>query len=78
MELKIKLNTVTEVALFVKVCEKFDEDIDYRHGRYVIDAKSIMGILSTTIGDIALVNILTENNEVKEEFKEKIKLWVVE
>lgn len=78
MKLKIKLNSVNDVALFVKVCEKFDEDIDYIHGRYVIDAKSIMGILSTTIGDMALVNILTENNEIKEEFKEKVKLWVVE
>lgn len=78
MELKIKLNSVNDVAMFVKVCERFEEDIDYKHGRYVIDAKSIMGILSTTIGDIALVNIITDNNKVKEVFKEKVKLWVVE
>ncbi len=78
MELKIKLNSVNDVAMFVKVCERFEEDIDYKHGRYVIDAKSIMGVLSTTIGDVALVNIITSNDKVKEDFKEKIKLWVVE
>lgn len=78
MELKIKLNSVNDVAMFVKVCERFEEDVDYKHGRYVIDAKSIMGVLSTTIGDVALVNIITSNDKVKEDFKEKIKLWVVE
>ena len=38
MELKIKLHSVNDVAMFVKVCERFEEDIDYKHGRYVIDA----------------------------------------
>lgn len=78
MELKIKLHSVNDVAMFVKVCERFEEDIDYKHGRYVIDAKSIMGVLSTAIGNVALVNILTDNNKVIENFKEEIKLWVVE
>ena len=37
-----------------------------------------MGVLSTAIGNVALVNILTDNNKVIENFKEEIKLWVVE
>ena len=47
---KIKLNSVNNAALFVKKCGEFEEDIDYIHGRYVIDAKSIMCIMSTDLG----------------------------
>ena len=54
---KVKLNSIDSAKDFSKVCEKFDEDVDYVIGRYVIDAKSLLGILSTTLGKIAHVTI---------------------
>ena len=41
---KISLNSIDKVKAFVNEVTKFDSDFDLVSGRYVIDAKSIMGI----------------------------------
>ena len=41
---KISLNSIDKVKSFVNDLTKFDTDFDLVSGRYVIDAKSIMGI----------------------------------
>lgn len=41
---KISLNSIDKVKAFVNEISKFDCDFDLVSGRYVIDAKSIMGI----------------------------------
>ena len=43
---KISLNSIDKVKSFVNVIGQFDSDFDLISGRYVIDAKSIMGIFS--------------------------------
>ena len=42
---KISLNSIDKVKSFVNDITKFESDFDLVSGRYVIDAKSIMGIL---------------------------------
>lgn len=42
----VSLNTVDKVKDFVKIASGFESSIDLVSGRYVIDAKSIMGIFS--------------------------------
>ena len=44
--IKISLNSIDKVKSFVNDITKFDSDFDLVSGRYVIDAKSIMGIFS--------------------------------
>lgn len=43
---KIKLNEFEEVKDFVRSAEKCDFDVDISYNRIVIDAKSLMGVLS--------------------------------
>ncbi len=43
---QISLNSIDKVKAFVNDITKFDTDFDLVSGRYVIDAKSIMGIFS--------------------------------
>ena len=43
---KICLKSIEKVKSFVNDITKFDVDFDLVSGRYVIDAKSIMGIFS--------------------------------
>lgn len=43
---KISLNSIDKVKNFVNTVSSFDTDFDLVSGRYVIDAKSIMGIFS--------------------------------
>jgi len=41
---QISLNSIDKVKSFVNTITKYDNDFDLVSGRYVIDAKSIMGI----------------------------------
>ena len=44
--LQISLNSIDKVKSFVNAITQFEFDFDLVSGRYVIDAKSIMGIFS--------------------------------
>ena len=46
---QISLNSIDKVKSFVNDITKFDYDFDLVSGRYVIDAKSIMGIFSLAL-----------------------------
>ena len=42
----VKLPTIEAVQSFVETVNNFDVDISLSSGRYIVDAKSIMGIFS--------------------------------
>lgn len=60
--LKISLNSIDKVKSFVNDLTKFDTDFDLVSGRYVIDAKSIMGIFSLDLSKPIDLAIHTEDN----------------
>lgn len=60
--IKISLNSIDKVKSFVNDLAKFDVDFDLVSGRYVIDAKSIMGIFSLDLSKPIDLNIHSENN----------------
>ncbi len=57
---QISLNSIDKVKNFVNAISKFDFDFDLVSGRYVIDAKSIMGIFSLDLSKPIDLNIHTE------------------
>ena len=57
---KISLNSIDKVKSFVNDITKFEYDFDLVSGRYVIDAKSIMGIFSLDLSKPIDLNIHTE------------------
>ncbi|MCM1186565.1 MAG: HPr family phosphocarrier protein [Lachnoclostridium sp.] len=58
---QISLNTIDKVKSFVNDITTFDYDFDLVSGRYVIDAKSIMGIFSLDLSKPIDLNIHTED-----------------
>ena len=68
---KISLNSIDKVKSFVNDIAKFDAEFDLVSGRYVIDAKSIMGIFSLDMSQPIYLNIHAEGNadEVMEVLK---------
>ncbi len=48
-QVTIQLNTVSDAKKFVSIVSNYDFDIDLISDRYVVDAKSIMGIFSLDI-----------------------------
>ena len=59
---QISLNSIVKVKSFVNVITKYDNDFDLESGRYVIDAKSIMGIFSLDLSKPIDLNIHADNN----------------
>ena len=59
---QISLNSIDKVKSFVNSISQFDYDFDLVSGRYVIDAKSIMGIFSLDLSKPIDLNIHAEDN----------------
>ena len=59
---QISLNSIEKVKSFVNNISKFDNDFDLVSGRYVIDAKSIMGIFSLDLSKSIDLNVHAEDN----------------
>ena len=59
---KISLNSIDKVKAFVNEVTKYEAEFDLVSGRYVIDAKSIMGIFSLDLSKPIDLNIHSENN----------------
>ncbi len=58
---KVSLNSIDKVKTFVNDINRFDFDFDLVSGRYVIDAKSIMGIFSLDLSKPIDLNIFWQN-----------------
>ena len=74
--LYVTLNTIEKVNRFVKIANEFDCDIDVVSDRYVLNAKSILGILSLNLLKPIKIIIHSDSekmvkrfNEIMEEFK---------
>lgn len=51
----IHLHLTKDVKSFVNIVSKYPYEIDLRQGRYVVDAKSILGIFSLDLSQPVLV-----------------------
>lgn len=74
--IRISLNSIDKVKSFVNTLSKFDTDFDLVSGRYVIDAKSIMGIFSLDLSKPIDLNIHTENDA--EEILQALSPYIVQ
>lgn len=73
---RISLNSIDKVKAFVNDVTKFDADFDLVSGRYVIDAKSIMGIFSLDLSKPIDLNIHSEDDT--EKVLEALKPYIVD
>ena len=63
MSKKIRLNATEDVKEFVKAASKCDFDVDISYNRILIDAKSILGILSMDLTRVLTVTCHGEDHE---------------
>ena len=64
--IKISLNSIDKVKSFVNDITKFDYDFDLVSGRYVIDAKSILGIFSLDLSSPIELMIHSDGDQLEE------------
>ena len=74
--IRISLNSIDKVKSFVNTLSKFDTDFDLVSGRYVIDAKSIMGIFSLDLSKPIDLNIHAESDA--EEILQALSPYIVQ
>ena len=72
---QISLNSIGKVKSFVNPISQFEYDFDLISGRYVIDAKSIMGIFSLDLSKPIDLAIHTEDN--LNEILEALKPYII-
>lgn len=70
---RVKLEEISEIQEFNRICFQFDCDMDLVGGKYYVDAKSIMGIFSLNL-DLPLELIADTDDEklVDEKFAKYI------
>ena len=70
---KIKFETFDKVNQFVRFITDFESDIDVVSGRYVVNAKSIMGIYSLDLSKELDLNIYENIEGETEKIVQKLK-----
>lgn len=63
-----KLETVNELC---NICSGYDFDVNAEYGRYVIDAKSILGVTSLLGKIVKIIPIIDDETKISE-FYQKI------
>lgn len=71
----ISLNSIEKVKHFVHLISQYDGDFDLSSGRYIIDAKSIMGIFSLDLSNTLRLDI--HNDDIAEALIENLKDFIV-
>lgn len=69
----ILLSSINDVKNFVNIVSRFDYDIDLASGRYVVDAKSIMGIFSLDLSKPIAVEV---HNDGCDDLMEALKPYI--
>lgn len=73
--LNILLNSMNDVRIFVNIVNKYEFDVDLTSGRYVVDAKSILGIYSLDLSKAIVVNIHADD-DAAQKFIDEIKDFI--
>lgn len=76
MEVKVNLNNTEKVKNFSNKVFNIDETIDLKSGRYIVDAKSIMGIFSLNQSK-DLIMIIHADDKRAEEIKDILKEFII-
>ncbi len=74
IETIVKLNTTADVVDFNNLVNKCQNEILAYNGRYIVDAKSIMGLYSLDLTKPIKVEF---NGDIPDEVKEGMKKFVV-
>jgi phosphotransferase system HPr-like phosphotransfer protein len=71
--MKIRLNTIEKVKKFISVATLFDGDLVIESGKYVVDGKSIMGILSLDLNKDLILKVFENVDGETEKLINKLK-----
>ena len=71
--IKLSLNNINDISKFNKAVSKLDYDVDVSSGRYLVNAKSLMGLYSLDLSEPIEILVDAENYD---EIYGLVKDWV--
>lgn len=74
----VNLNSIDKVKRFSNIVNHIDINMDLSHDRYVVDAKSIMGIFSLDLTHSMKLSLYTDDEDEFNNVCEQIKDFIVE
>lgn len=75
-QLKVNLSVINDISLFIQAVTSVQSKIVLKSDRYVVDAKSIMGVYSLNLSEPVIAEI--DADEFPKFFLEKIAHMIVE
>lgn len=75
-ELTLKLNDFEKAKQFTTVANKFNSDIDILRDRYVIDAKSTLGIYTIDLSKPVTIRIISDDSAEIARFNEHMEQFL--
>ncbi len=75
VKVNLKLDSIDKVKAFVNIINLYEGDFDLASNRYVVDAKSIMGIFSLDLANALELSI--HNDADAEEIKSKLADYII-
>lgn len=78
MNFNISINTIDKVKRFVNQASKCEADVDVVCGRYLVDAKSIMGIFSIDLTREMVLYIHETDTAKLAEYKKLFEEFIIE
>lgn len=79
-QIKVLLEKQENVIEFVNIASSYACNIDIKSTEYkaLLDAKSILGVMSMDFSNPLIVELITEDNNIIEKFKQDIQKFIVE
>lgn len=68
-EVQVSLNSIDKVKKFVQTLMNFEGDFELVSGKYIVDAKSILGLFSVDLSQTVLLRIYAEGEKKEEVLK---------
>ncbi len=72
MKIKVILGTMQNASKLVSIAESISYDVDLCYGRYIVDAKSMLGVLSLPDFAYGELQIPVESEVEKKQILEKL------
>lgn len=74
----IEIKTIENVKKFVAIANKFEDPVDVKQGRYVVDGKSIMALFSLDISKTMWVDIKSKDPNIIIKFYNEMEEFTIE
>lgn len=60
---KVTFKNPEEILSFLNTVEKYDINMDMRRGRFIVDAKSLLGIINLGLNNVIELNMYDDDCE---------------